>query len=619
MSDLTPEIDLSKVTAELAARFASSAATFFEGKTKEFSERLRLEFASTFTRYLDRITKKYCFIKTLFYSDSPRYIYDFYVLQDLKNSRGPVEDADVRTLLALGTRFLVTGTGGSGKSIFMRHLLLDAIVNTDLIPVYIELRNLNDSPKSIYDSIPMEFRLHGLSIEQPSIDKLLEKGRLLILLDGFDELSPEKRDGVRKDIRSLTSRFPDSKLIMTSRPETHSTGWHQFVEYALSPLSLDKIKTLVSHLDMDDASRIRFLTDLEDSLFESHSSFLSNPLLLNLMAVSYDRNASVPTKRHLFYSQVFDALWNQHDAMKDSFVRPRECGLLKDDFMDLFGAFSVQAYLDSRTSFSSTIAREYAARGASLLQMDSVTSESFLADLLSATCMIVKDGTELHYTHRSFQEYFTAHFLLRSTPGVRADAWDEILSRQQFDSVLELLYEMDPTVVISEFLVPSIQQIVDKLDASENAYLEYVKIVSESISITVYPQHPGRLEKDVYGPTWRRSPQMELIDFSLKVTGTEYEWPTPLSDQDPVDRLDLLQDYIIQKLGDNAELDIYDKNTGIDTEAVLKIAPLFAPLDTAMPDRVRHAATHLSERLEKFSSGMRSIFQTARSRHGPLE
>ena len=127
----------------------------------------------------------------------------------------------------------------------------------------------NSSPKSIYDSIPMEFRLHGLSIEQPSIDKLLEKGRLLILLDGFDELSPEKRDGVRKDIRSFTSRFPDSKLIMTSRPETHSTGWHQFVEYALSPLSLDKIKTLVSHLDMDDASRIRFLTDLEDSLFES--------------------------------------------------------------------------------------------------------------------------------------------------------------------------------------------------------------------------------------------------------------------------------------------------------------------------------------------------------------
>ena len=43
----------------------------------------------------------------------------------------------------LGNKIIVTGTGGIGKSILFKHLFLNTIEETGLIPVLIELRSFN--------------------------------------------------------------------------------------------------------------------------------------------------------------------------------------------------------------------------------------------------------------------------------------------------------------------------------------------------------------------------------------------------------------------------------------------------------------------------------------------
>lgn len=47
-------------------------------------------------------------------------------------------------VLEIGNKIIVTGTGGSGKSVMMKHFFLNILETTHYVPVLIELRGLNE-------------------------------------------------------------------------------------------------------------------------------------------------------------------------------------------------------------------------------------------------------------------------------------------------------------------------------------------------------------------------------------------------------------------------------------------------------------------------------------------
>lgn len=604
--------DLASITSALASRAVVASASFVADKAKLIGDQIKVELGTAFTRYLDRLVARYSFVKTVFYSDDPHFLYDFYVLQDLGNSRHSITDVDTPSLLSVGTRFLITGTGGSGKSFLMRHLLLDSIQTTDFIPIFVELRSINETELTLEDMLFDELDKHGLKIEQIAISRALKDGRFMLLLDGFDEVDPSLRDSVRRQINDLAERSPETRMFVSSRPEQERSGWHQFVELQVQPLNLEKIRALVSRLRMDEPTRMRFLADLEDELYKSHESFLSNPLLLTLMAASYRRNAVVPTRRHLFYSQVFDTLWNQHDAMKESFVRSQACGLQKDDFMDLFGAFSMQSYLDSRIAFSPKIAREYASTGAKVLSLDDLSPDDFVDDLVSATCMIIREGTDLRYVHRSFQEFFTAHFVQRAPSTIRQEAWPDLIIRAPLDSTLDLLYDMDSTLVESELLLPKLRDIKDKIFTAPDPHFEYLKFVMSEIYFE------ERNDDDIEGTFayswgWVRNENMNFVEFAVRCL-IQSDLKSLLPDLDPSFHTTRVDDYkkVFREIDSRWTLspEHFDK----DKVAVKEITEGFPLLHPAMLEALTHAATRLEEKTAHLNSGLRSIFQGARRR-----
>ncbi len=75
-----------------------------------------------------------------------------------KNKTGIVDTNNVNNLLSIGHKLIITGTGGIGKTIMMKHLFLNTIKETDCIPILIELRTLNenanlDLKEVIYNSL----------------------------------------------------------------------------------------------------------------------------------------------------------------------------------------------------------------------------------------------------------------------------------------------------------------------------------------------------------------------------------------------------------------------------------------------------------------------------------
>ena len=70
-------------------------------------------------------------------------------------------------MLKIGKKILVTGTGGIGKSILMKHLFLSTIKETEYIPVLLELRKFNGMENkdiSIYRAVYQTLSDNGFTL-----------------------------------------------------------------------------------------------------------------------------------------------------------------------------------------------------------------------------------------------------------------------------------------------------------------------------------------------------------------------------------------------------------------------------------------------------------------------
>ena len=92
-------------------------------------------------------------------------------------------------------KIIVTGTGGIGKSILMKHLFLSTLTDTEYIPILLELRKFNGmeiKDISLYQAIYQSLSDNGFKLADEYYKYSLEQGGYVILLDGFDEVNRDR-------------------------------------------------------------------------------------------------------------------------------------------------------------------------------------------------------------------------------------------------------------------------------------------------------------------------------------------------------------------------------------------------------------------------------------------
>ena len=300
----------------------------------------------------------------------------------------------------------------------------------------------------------------GFDLGDEYIAKGFELGHFVVLLDGFDEVKSEIRVGLSKQIVQLSRNAPDSVIIVSSRRDDVFAGWDGFREFGVSPLAVEEACELVEKLPFDAELKDKFISDLRGFLFKRHKSFLSNPLLLSIMLLTYGESADIPTKISLFYNQAYEALFQRHDALKGGYQRERRTSLDIQDFARVFGVFCLQTYDDGRFRFSRSEALEYVRKAKTYVRLD-VDDADYLADCLQAVCLLMEDGLSIVFSHRSFQEYFVAQYIHGADPRVQRDLLHRFIAALQTDSVYSLLYETNPGVVEREVLVPKLREALD--------------------------------------------------------------------------------------------------------------------------------------------------------------
>ena len=477
MSGNTNEIDSAlKIIEPLAKLIAKPTSTIYKNTIPQ----IKIGYSKYVASCRDRFGK----VKTLLYRHSPQPIDDFYVPAKFSLDDKIYTDTDILTRLPSVEPIVVTGMGGSGKTIFLRKLFLGLLDRGEKIPLFLELRVLNNRVDRnlvsyLYDSISPY--ITNFSFE--NFQDALRAGVFTIILDAFDEVDFDIRDHTQASIVDFRNKYPKSHLVISSRPNEKFDSWADFSIFSIKKLSKDDVRLLVSKLKYDESTKKTFIDEIERNLWNTHSDFLSNPLLTTIMLMTFADFAKIPDKKHIFYNQAFETLYIKHDALKQLYTRKTYSQLPIDEFKSVVSALAVFSYVDARYEFSREELNQYIDNSLGYSGVNA-SQEDIICDLLESTCLLVQEGTDYRFVHRSFQEYFTALFLNHSDAVTARKVISVIGARSAYDETFRLCYSMDELRFENDWVKPVLKDAIAAYQYVEiNDLFEHIKY--NSINITI--------------------------------------------------------------------------------------------------------------------------------------
>lgn len=439
-----------------------------------------------FSDYLENAYDKYSQMKTLLYSDAPRDFYDFYVCNDI-NQRiyekrnayriHTIHNVSVESLRECSNFVLISGTGGLGKSMMMRHLLLDAVDNYDdsgRLPIFIPLKDYDDTYRNILEYIYEKYESLGGKGNMKEFAELLEDGTCLLLFDGLDEIKSDYRKAFEQQLERFGDMYTDNMFVISSRPTGSFISFHRFTVLDLCPFTKEQALELIDKLDFrpdEPVIKARFREELDNSLYYTHKEFTQNPLLLTIMLMTYEQFAEIPSKMHVFYREAYVALSQKHDASKGAYKRILKTGMTSDRFAEYFAEFCARTYRDEKFEFTDVQFEKYfndlreRQKGPA-----GVTATDFRDDLVENMCLMFYESGKYHFTHRSFQEYFCALFFSKQkdkTLGYIGDFFENKRSRHYTDKTFNMLYDMIPEKIDEYVFEPFLQKLFKECDQDE--------------------------------------------------------------------------------------------------------------------------------------------------------
>ncbi len=320
------------------------------------------------------------------------------------------------------SKLLILGKPGSGKTTFLRYLALQCIegeVMAEHVPFFCNLKEFSESANRVdlLQFITDVFQSRGLGTSETG--KLIENGRLLILLDGWDEVSERKNKDVIKEIKEFSDEFNKNIFIVTCRIAAQDYLFENFTEVEIADFDSSQVhkfaakwfrsgkikaETFIDRLEAN--SRIRELA--------------SNPLLLTLLCLIFEDSGDFPANRSELYKEGLDILLKKWDATRGIQRAQIYKNLSSYRKEDLLSKLAFDTFLQEDYFFSKDLAEQYirsyirnlsdANKPSETLQLD---SEAVLKSIEAQHGLLVARAHEIYsFSHLSFHEYFTARELV---------------------------------------------------------------------------------------------------------------------------------------------------------------------------------------------------------------
>jgi predicted NACHT family NTPase len=329
---------------------------------------------------------------------------------------------------------MILGKPGTGKSTFLKFLALQCNRGTfqpHLLPIYIELKDFVEDAKeqsefSLENYISEEFALSDILAD--NFTALLRHGKLLILLDGLDEVPESEKDRVITEIRRLSQRYYKNQFMVTCRLAAHQYRFQGFTEVEIADFTTNQItdfaqKYFVATSRNNQAGGLtkasQFIEQLKYPDNRKIRELAATPLLLNLICSVFQSKASFPTQHAKLYEEGLEILLVKWDRTKG--VRRDEAyyNLSLVNKIKLLNQLGVKTFEQEDYLFTQNKVQEHIIdylrqlpdpkSDPVALQID---SEAILKSIERQHGLLVERSRRIYsFSHLTFQEYFTARHI----------------------------------------------------------------------------------------------------------------------------------------------------------------------------------------------------------------
>nr|VFK55033.1 MAG: NACHT domain-containing protein [Candidatus Kentron sp. TUN] len=343
------------------------------------------------------------------------------------------ESDSISIFLSQKSNALVVGAPGAGKSTWARWLQQEALTDQWMgLVVRCELRGLDAANlPSMHSLVRGDIAHVSEEISSDLIREWVNKGLLVVLLDGFDEIRPQDRSSVLAWMEDLRLAMEGCSLIVTSRELTTdhlaslSPAWNR---WTIQPFDQPRI---VSYIGQWYTSTPLLLDGKREvdavSLAGTWGGdptigpLTGNPLLLSTLLMVHHLDGSLPSGRSELYRRYAEGMLGLWDDRRN--VTAADVPLTVAHKRRILRALAVHLQFAEKDQIDEAEAVEVV--GTELESMKLAHDPSaVLATLRERSGLIVGPGL-YSFVHKSVSEYFVAEAIIqgdtREPSGKRVD------------------------------------------------------------------------------------------------------------------------------------------------------------------------------------------------------
>jgi DNA-directed RNA polymerase specialized sigma24 family protein len=382
------------------------------------------------------------------------------------------------------------GDVGTGKSFLSRMIALQLAKEYLLqpmdspLPLLFDLRNA-DREFSLEGLVLTHFAHHGLSRATFDIFQfLLSEGRIVLILDGFDEMASRVTPLITtRNFHELARSVKrNAKVLLTCR--THyfksRTEEEEVVLGGSGPQSSDVARDLYWDLIARSGFRIEYLRPFSVSQVDEYvrrvckekadgvlakinniynlTELSQRPLLLEMIVKSIDRFTTHEVNSAQLY-EIFTGAWIHRDRWRDL--------MRSDDKLKFLTALARSLWEQEKTSIDGQKLQEYI--GAELVSLiDSPQKLTELdGEIRTASFLVRDDRGQYGFAHSSYAEYFLARDLANR---IATNDIKTLSIRRLTNEVIDFLLSMADKGILEQELTAILRDKYQPL-LSENALL----------------------------------------------------------------------------------------------------------------------------------------------------
>ncbi len=355
-----------------------------------------------------------------------------------------------KTAVEIYSKLRVLGKPGAGKTTFLQHLAIlcnRGELAANRVPIFITLREYAEDSRdagdfSLLNYIRREFLSNGI-LDPAKIETLLHEGRVLLLLDGLDELLNQDSSIILKEIRKFSNKYHKNLFVATCRTSAEKFKLTRFTDIEIAPFTSEQIAAFAQRwfvaLTLTNAQdglaqSVEFIEQISSPKNWQFRKLAVTPLFLHVACWVFHRQEKFPIKRAEFYQQCVNLLLGKWDEAKGVERDEVYRGFLLPQKIKLLSQIAATAFEQGRYFFEERVVEQYIADYIRDLPAAPTDPEELFVESVAVLKAIEAQHGLLaerargifSFSYLAFQEYFTARKIVASH---NLQALEQALSR----------------------------------------------------------------------------------------------------------------------------------------------------------------------------------------------